>query len=193
MAQLSMQFGTFAVVVVAGMLAAASYFDLRERRIPNRLTFGGIILGLAISCLATISGTRQWATFDVVTQVRLVEAATGLAACGVVPLFLYLTNSGGAGDVKLAWAVGALLGYQVGLPAVFYAYLFAGCWALVWMTLTGRIGALLAASLRGAVNRVLPKFVSPPDPATRARFSGGIAMAPFFSVGAVLSILDQVS
>ncbi|MBS3938162.1 MAG: prepilin peptidase [Peptococcaceae bacterium] len=79
------------------LLAAALYGDLRERRIPNILTFTGMGLGLMMQL-----AFHGWA--------GLASSLLGLAL-GFLLLFpLFALGKFGGGDVKLLAAIGALRG-----------------------------------------------------------------------------------
>lgn len=87
----------------ASLLCAglSSIDDVRQRRIPNRVTFPAIVAGLVAHTFA-----GGW--------LGLGDAAlAGLIAGGVFLIF-YLAGGMGAGDVKLMIAIGCL----VGLPSV---------------------------------------------------------------------------
>jgi prepilin peptidase CpaA len=75
----------------------ASLYDLRTRRIPNKLTLPAILFGLALHLVR--GGPVELG----------LSALAGLIAGGVFLLF-FLAGGMGAGDVKLMTAVGCLLG-----------------------------------------------------------------------------------
>lgn len=94
------------------VLAVASWTDLRSRRIPNVLTLPALAAALAVA---------WWhGTF----ALSLVGALVGVIAF-ILPMFLYGTASAGGGDVKLAAFVGAALGLQRVITALFVAGLVA--------------------------------------------------------------------
>jgi prepilin peptidase CpaA len=96
----------FAFVVLAVMLALAVYLELKERRIPNWLTFSGMALGLLISYL---SGTVSF------------WSSLGGLTIGFGFMFIFYVFGGvGGGDVKLMGAAGALMGIKLIQPALFY-------------------------------------------------------------------------
>ena len=104
------------VVIGASLLAAVS--DLRQRRIPNALTFPLFVAGLI------------WAAW----QGGLTGAAEALGAGVFVALpfvLLFLFAGGGAGDAKLMGAIGAWLGLRQGLTALFCVAIVGGLFALV--------------------------------------------------------------
>lgn len=80
-------------------LIGASIVDLRERRVPNRLTYGSI--GIAL-CYQTALGS-------------LSLGVAGLLACGALGILVYSLSRLGAGDAKLLMAIGAWLGPGLGL------------------------------------------------------------------------------
>lgn len=86
-------------VVTYALLAGSLYYDLRERRIPNFLTFTGVVVGLILQ--AILYGREG-----------LLASFLGLGL-GLLVLFpLFAVNKFGAGDVKLLAAIGALRGFQ---------------------------------------------------------------------------------
>src|SRR5437867_7514856 len=111
------------VLVVTGLAVRA---DVRTRRIPNLLTGPAVLLGLIAHL--TFSGTAG-----------LSSAALGMAAAGGLLLPGWLMGWMGAGDVKLMAAVGAWLGFPLGVFAAL-ATLMAG----------GGLGLLVGAR-RGAL------------------------------------------
>jgi prepilin peptidase CpaA len=107
-----------ALITTVVVVALAAIVDVSRRRIPNVITFPGMALGLAF-----------WLRFD--------GWAGGLLAVGgavVSPLVLILVHAGhrpGMGDVKLAAAVGSLLGPAVGGIAVLVSAVVGGALAIV--------------------------------------------------------------
>ena len=54
--------------------------------------------------------------------------------CFLITLFGYDLSGGGAGDVKLAAVIGALLGVHDGVFAVAYSYVVAAIAIIAWST-----------------------------------------------------------
>jgi prepilin peptidase CpaA len=95
----------------------ACWFDVRTRRIPNRLTFPATALGVAA---ATVAHGGPGA----------LSSAVGLLV-GLLLFFpLFALKGLGAGDVKLMGALGAWLGTSVVLGVAFYTTLAGGLLAL---------------------------------------------------------------
>ena len=106
--------------------AVASIYDVRERRIPNRLTvsclLGGLMLHLALG---------GW--YD------LGSAALAALTAGGIFLVFFIAGGMGAGDVKLMAAIGAIAGLAP-LELLILATVLAG--ALFALALAGYHGRL---------------------------------------------------
>jgi len=113
------------VLVVAGLAVRA---DVRTRRIPNLLTGPAVLLGLVAHL--TFGGTAG-----------LASAALGMAAAGGLLLPGWLMGWMGAGDVKLMAAVGAWLGFPLGV------------FAALATLMAGGVIALIVAAQRGALKK----------------------------------------
>jgi prepilin peptidase CpaA len=120
-----------ASVLLVGLLLAACWTDLRSRRIPNWLTIGGMLAGLAVR-VAMGPGPVGNAVLGI-----------GLAALLALPFFAM--GALGGGDVKLLMAVGAFMG-----PADL-------AWASLAIAVVGGVVALLEAMRRGVL---LPTLAS---------------------------------
>ena len=114
---------------MAGMLAlalTAGWTDWRARRIPNWLTVPGLMLGLALN-LAGFGWTGL--------KTSLLGAGLGL----LVLLPFVLLRSLGAGDWKLAGAVGAFTGAGVLVSLLFVSVFVAGAMALALVIYKRRV------------------------------------------------------
>jgi prepilin peptidase CpaA len=119
------------VVAVAGFVALiAGYTDWRWRRIPNWLTVSGAAVGIAANGLAL-----GWP-----------GVKTSLQGLGLGLLLLFpfvLIRALGAGDWKLAGAMGALLGPGALLTVLVVAILVAGVMAAGLIIQKKRVGESL--------------------------------------------------
>jgi len=106
--------------------------------------------------------------------------------CFTVMFFIYRLAGGGAGDVKLATALGALLGIEDGIGALICAYLFAAVTMLCWAIWT--VGPLhLAASLGRRIGSfLLPFWVAPPNAEQEQLLHRKVPLSLFFALGTVL-------
>jgi prepilin peptidase CpaA len=99
------------------LAGAACWFDVRTRRIPNRLTFPATALGMAAATV-THGGTGA------------LSSAAGLLVGMALFFPLFALKGLGAGDVKLMGALGAWLGTPVVLGIAFYTTLAGGLLAV---------------------------------------------------------------
>lgn len=110
--------------------AAAAIFDLRTRRISNWLTGG-----LAVAALG-IHAASGWASLG--WTLLLLGVATALGG------LVYGFGGIGGGDVKLAIAASAMLGFPVCIAFLLYSAVAGGLQAAGVAVFQGGIGALVA-------------------------------------------------
>jgi prepilin peptidase CpaA len=118
-------------LVLLAVLALASKADLTDRRIPNKLTFPTIALGLVLGGLFFgLDG---------------LESSAKGAGLGIGMLFpLFMLRWMGAGDVKLLAAVGALKGPEFVFFACLWSGVFGGAFALFGLLRSRRLGLAIA-------------------------------------------------
>lgn len=117
-------FGGSAVALFGAWCAALCGFDLRMRRLPNVLTLPAAALAL---------GAALWQAFDGAPS-ALLGAALWTAVNGAA----FLARGMGAGDVKLAPTLGAVVGEAAGVPGVLIAVLAAQAITVAWALLVRR-------------------------------------------------------
>lgn len=117
----------WAYCVLAVVLVAGSYTDVRYGKIYNWITYPGVLIGLAgHAIVGGLAGQDQ-------VRIGLAGSAAGLAV-GYLPLMLaFLAGGIGGGDAKLMGAVGALTGWQFTLAAMMYGFAVAAVMAIVVM------------------------------------------------------------
>lgn len=122
---------TAAVVVLAWLIVLSGY-DVRRRRLPNLLT----LPGAAVILLAAAATGCGW------------PALAGAAALTALYLVVHLLapTGMGAGDVKLAIALGGLAGC-FGVEAWFLAALVAPLLTGLWGVVARLFGAARAAAV----------------------------------------------
>jgi prepilin peptidase CpaA len=154
---------------IPAMLLAmgAGILDWRYRRIPNWLTVSGLVAGVAVNTIV-----YHWPGL----KAALLGTLLGL---GLLLPFV-LVRSLGAGDWKLAGALGACLGWRQLLSVLMGTILVAGVMALAVVIWKGRLRQTLVniAHLLGALFslRMPGSAVSLDDPqSTKIPF--GVAMA----------------
>jgi len=167
-----------AVLVALG----AGILDWRYRRIPNWLTVSGAVAGVAVNTIL-----YRWPGL----KAALLGMALGL---GLLLPFV-LVRSLGAGDWKLAGALGACLGWQQLLSVLMGTILVAGVMALAVVVWKGRLKQTLVniVHLLGALFslRMPGSAVSLDDPqSTKIPF--GVAMAAtvfLYGIGRIIGKL----
>ena len=106
------------VMAVAGCGVASALIDMRTRRVPNPLTLGIAVTGLAFAAI-------RWSGLSVAT------AALGLAVGVALMLPAYVFGAMGGGDLKLFAALGTFLGPWPTVQAFLYTLLAGGVLAIV--------------------------------------------------------------
>ena len=160
-----LQSGPWIPAVLTAILAAV--WDWRYRRIPNWLTVSGLVAGASINtALFGWTGLRA----------SLLGAALGL---GLLLPFV-LIRSMGAGDWKLAGALGACLGPRELAAVLIGSVLVAGIMALAVVIWKGRLIQTLrniASMLAAFFSLRLPGSTVSLDSAQSTKIPFGVAMA----------------
>jgi len=118
------------VVLAVALAIIAAWMDWRERRIPNWLTVPGLLIGIAVNGLA-----GGW------LGLRASLLGAGLGLLLLLP-FVFL-RSLGAGDWKLAGAVGAFVGPGVLTDLLMASVFVAGIMAVGLVIYKRRLGQTL--------------------------------------------------
>lgn len=115
------------IMATTAVLLAVAVIDFQTRRIPD-VTILALLVSAALQVL-------------LLAQPELLAAGLGLLICGGIFYVIALLGRGamGMGDVKLAAAIGALLGFPVALEGLFLGIVFGGLAAVV-LLLTKRAG-----------------------------------------------------
>jgi len=116
-------------VILAGAVllsVVAGWTDLRSRRIPNWLTVSGLVIGIAAN-----TALGGWGGL----KTSLLGAAVGLALL----LPFVLLRSLGAGDWKLAGALGAFVGPGILVDLLLGSVFVAGVMAVALVIYKGRV------------------------------------------------------
>ena len=121
-------------MLAAGVAIVAAVTDVKERRIPNRLTYPAMLLGLGLQGVA--HGWRG-----------LLLGVGGCLVFGGVFMLFHLVRGMGAGDVKLAAALGCILGPAASWQVMFATAVAGGLLAIAFMVVSGRVAETLRNTL----------------------------------------------
>lgn len=134
-------------VLLLMLVSLSAAFDAKERRIPNKITFIGIVVGLLFNLI-----TGGWT--------GLIDSFLGLSA-GIAIFFIPFAVGGmGAGDVKLMGSIGALMGWRFSMETALYSALVGGVMVLVYLVYTRKMRNTLNGMLLALVqflNRIIQK------------------------------------
>lgn len=189
-------FTSLAGCVTLLVLAVCSYTDARWGKIRNTTTYPAILAALAIAACDTVLYrqsdnvmTGQW---TILGNSTLLESVMGAFLAFFIMMVIYHLAGGGAGDVKLATALGALLGPTVVLEVILWTYVVAGVCITAWLILTLGPSMLLVWLGRRIGSVILPGLVEPPPKEGFAALQGKVKLAPFFALG-TLAVLTGMA
>jgi prepilin peptidase CpaA len=170
-----------AFALLAAVLLAAAFFDIRTTRIPTKMLYTAIVLGFV---LAAACGLAR----DGWSGMSMGLGLAGLAfLSAAVPFFLIFHAGGlGGGDVKLMAAVGAIsASWEVVIGTAMYGFVAAMIIAFGVMIKNKIVGRTLkrvaTAALLTATTKVKPNL----DTDTPR-----IPLAVGFCIGGVLASLE---
>jgi len=186
--------GDIATCVLIPLLAVCTYTDCRWKIIPNFATYSALLWALTINMVASLSAQGlSPAVAETLGRhlgaIGLGASLLGAATCFAVMYCCYTARGFGGGDLKLAAALGALLGWHVGLSILFWCAVTAALFAtasIVW-----RIGPLrlIGDLVHHVAFRLVPMYVAPPPARLEQLMHTPTPMALFFLIGTVLSLL----
>lgn len=149
-------------------------YDLFTRRVPNWLTFSGILAGILVQVLLLgLSGL--WAALG--------GTAVGFALFFPIFFFHYM----GAGDVKLLMLVGAWTSFSFCWKVAVIAVIVGALYALLDVLLRGRLVAVFRALYRFLFTLFVPELAAEPLKIDKERkFSFGICIAIAVAVNVIM-------
>jgi Flp pilus assembly protein protease CpaA len=195
--------GTLAGFVMLATVITSAITDIKYQRIYNWTTYSALLWALAINIFATTSARLEESALPSLEPANVVgppmlggigigECLAGAGLCFIVTLFGYDLSGGGAGDVKLATVIGALLGLHAGIFAIAYSYLVAGVAIVAWSTWNyGPLG-LAKAGFR-KIGRLFGRFWPfPVTPEDQKILMTPVPLGPYFAIGTILVVLELV-
>lgn len=154
--------------MAAAVAVTAAITDVRDRRIPNRLTYPAMLAGLVLQ-----SAVHGW-------RGLLLGLGGGLLFGGVFLLF-HFVRAMGAGDVKLAAALGCIIGPAGSMQVMFATAVAGAVMAVFVMVFTGRVLPTLRNTLSVVAFHAMHGLRTHPhvnlDNPTAVRMPYGLAFA----------------
>lgn len=213
---------TTLLVVTVFLASCSAWFDYRHHRIPNTLTISALLVAFLLHGATGLITSIDVAS-DVSVQTRqpastlsppstlskafpqqpsLVEPLPlGLSLVGAalgfgLMLFVFLAGGCGGGDVKIAAAYGALVGWETMVELLIFGHLLAvgaviasGIWKFGPLHLPGIAASSIAPLLRRVSAATAEKMKAwAEEYAPQAFRSQHIPMAGFFALGWVLAV-----
>jgi len=161
------------IAVAIAMMACAT--DLRSRRIPNVLTFGGALAALVFHTASTGSA-------------GLLTSFAGWGLAVVFFLLPFALGGLGGGDVKLLAALGAWLGPALTIWMAVYTGMAGGVLALVVALSRGYLGQALANIQLLLTHRSMAGIRAVNAASVADSRGPGLAYAPPILVGTVVTL-----
>lgn len=175
---------SISLLVTVTTLAIAVWSDLRRLRIPNALTFTALAVGWTLAGVTSaLAAVAPHHNMTWLAPIGLVDALLGSCAGFAMMLLVYVSTGRGAGDVKLAGALGALLGPLAIVNTVIWTFVAAGSYAVV---ITLFVGA--ARFRRWDTAPAISNSNGPVGSSAGTHFlQRPIPLAGFFAVGVALT------
>jgi prepilin peptidase CpaA len=118
------------LLIALALAITAAVFDVQQHRIPNWLTYPGIISGIALR--GVLFGWKGMGS-----------AVAGCFLAGGVMLLFYLVRAMGAGDLKLMAAIGSLVGPGQAVVVLLATAICGGVMAIGYAVYRGRMWATI--------------------------------------------------
>ena len=194
MAILSTVFTALAASTLTVLLVVATFHDCRSSRIPNRATYSAFLAALVIATAKSIAchcGVLGW---DAGGAITLAESLKGAGLCFGLLLAVQLSPFGrqlGAGDIKLATAIGALLGWEQGLQTLIWCFLLPAPYIFYLAVKEFGLVRLGREAVLRLGSRLFPRwFIVDSLPGEFAPFlRRRVPLAAFFALGTLFTVL----
>ncbi len=158
----------FLAMLISVWATVLSWFDFRERRLPNWLTLGGAVAALCYRLFFGEPGS-------------FLSGFVAACLAGVFLLIPFLLRGAGGGDVKMLFAAGAMVGWTGLLPMLVYMSLAGvaiGVVMLLWGSLdASRLRHCFRCCFDWRYDRKAGKAALPPRESEQVRIPFALAIA----------------
>ena len=175
-------FSSLGGLLLVLMLLVSTITDLSHRKIYNCVTYTTFGWAIAFNVVSA------WLPNS--NAIGLSSSVAGGAICFLVMLVPYSMARGGAGDVKMAAAIGALVGMDEGLLIIAFTYILAAGVILVWTSFARGPTKLIAALFRAVAAKLFPQAIARPLENQQMLLGQPIPLAGFFSIATLLVLFD---
>jgi prepilin peptidase CpaA len=158
---------TVSIALTLAGCIVASFFDVRQRRIPNWLTGTIAVAAIAVHAFGGLRG--------------LGVSLAVMAILTVAGSLVYSRGGIGGGDIKLAIAASALLSFPLCVPFLLYTAIGGGVLAVAFLAARGKTQVISRTVLMAAMG-------APGLPPKKAET---MPYAVAFAFGAILVALSQ--
>ena len=189
------EMGTFRGLLLALLLSTATVTDLLRRRIYNWTTYTALgwvvvleLVGLVLGDGRSADTGEGWsaAMASALGALPWRDSLMGFAAGFSILFVCYNLFHGGAGDLKLAAVLGALVGLHTVIEVLLYSYILAGVFAACLLVIVAGPRAILAFVLQ---TMGLAGLFGLDATAVRDCMKRRMPMAPFFAGGTLLALI----
>lgn len=174
-------------MILCSIVVCATFIDVDHMIIPDVFTIGGGVVGVLLSLLLPGLHGHTHDFYAVASLRSGLDAVLGLLVGSGLILWIALLAEAvlkkeamGFGDVKFLGALGAFVGWQGAVFALFGGALIGTVWfalALLWKKLSGRAAALA------------PKIETPDGQPAEAALGVHVSFGPMLGLGALLYFL----
>jgi prepilin peptidase CpaA len=178
---------TVSGVLLLALVLTGAVTDLLWHKIPNWVTYTAFIWGLGINAIAAVSNET---TAGILGAVGIRDCFAGAFLPFFFMLIIFSVTGGGAGDVKLTAAMGALLGLDRVIQAILLSFVFAGGVALiraVWLQGPRNMAVII---YRWIGNWLFPLWILPLSDEQRAFLRQPMPLGPSFAFGGILVLFN---
>jgi prepilin peptidase CpaA len=166
-------------ITLLGLILVASVYDMLYRRIPNWLTIGGALAGLALNTFIY----QGWPGL----RLSLLGLCVGFGAY----FALYSLRAMGAGDVKLMAAIGALVGVRDWFGIFVITGIVGGFAGLAMLAMRGRVKRTLwnVVFILSQIRNGRPAYVGREELDVRNPKSVGLPHGAMIALGTIVFLV----